>query len=115
MTPELEMGDNLRKNGKDVTLKGLKAERQTGEKGEGMIWIWVKCGGNSRWPVKDDFRRGCVVDFCLRCLLYHPTSDEKRFSKSKIRVGKLFFFVLKTDIISDQKQIYFKDSVPREM
>lgn len=69
MTPELEMGDNLGEIGEDVTLRRLKAERQTGEKGEGMIWIWVKCGGNSRWPVKDDFRRGCVVDVCLRCHL----------------------------------------------
>lgn len=56
--PELDMGERLGKIGKDDAPRGLKAESQMGEKGEGMLWIWVKCGGNSRWPVKDDFRRG---------------------------------------------------------
>lgn len=33
----------------DDTARGLKAERQTGrKKGEWMIWIWVKRGGNSQ-------------------------------------------------------------------
>lgn len=59
MIPELNMGDDLGKIGRPDTWRGLKAERKTGEKGEGLIWIWVKCGGNSRWPVQDDFRRGC--------------------------------------------------------
>lgn len=97
MTPELDIGDNLGKIWKDDTVRGLKAERQTGEKGEGMIWMWVKCGGNSRWLGQDDFRRGCVglglvkKEMSVSCvLLYHPASDQKGFSDPKIRVGKLF-------------------------
>lgn len=99
MTPELDMGDNLGKTVKDDTLRGLKAERQTGGKGEGMIWIWVKCGGNSRWLVQDDFRRGYVGLGLVEkemsvsgVLLYHPACDEKGFRNPKVRVGKLFLF-----------------------
>lgn len=80
MKPELYVGDSLENIEKDDTLRELRGQQG---KGEGTIWIWVKCRGNSRWPVKDD-STGCSGlglggkgHVCPRCpLLYHPASEK---------------------------------------
>lgn len=87
-------------NGDDDTLRGLKSERRTGGKGEGLIWIWVKCGGNSRWPVKDDVRRGCVGLGLAKketsvsgVLLYIVLHRREKDSIQKSERRKIFLFV----------------------
>ena len=78
-----------------------------------MIWIWVKCGGNSRWPVQDDFRRGCVGLGLVKkemsvsgVLLHHAASDVKKDSATqKSEWGSCSFWPdrLQTDIILGHK------------